>query len=51
MAYILHPLWKTDLGEISVELQEGWANYLRKICTNLVQQNSLEDDLLKFLHK
>jgi hypothetical protein len=50
-AKILHPLWRSELGEISPDLYDGWNGYLDMVCTDPREQNSLNDDLLKFLRK
>ena len=51
VAYILHPLWRTEGGNISHELQEGWISYIEKLCDGPVQRNEIEDKLLLFLCK
>ena len=50
-AYILHPLWRHELGTVSIEVQKGWIDYLNIACTDHVLQNELEDSLLRFLRK
>ena len=51
VAYILHPLWRTEGGNISPELQEGWISYIEKHCDGPIQRNEIEDELLLFLCK
>ncbi len=51
MAHILHPLWYHPLGNISLELQDGWTYYLNIHCCDPLDENALDDELLKFLCK
>ncbi len=51
MAHILHPLWHHPLGNISLELQDGWTYYLSIHCCDPLDENALDDELLKFLCK
>ncbi len=51
MAHILHPLWCHPLGNIFHELQDGWKFYLNIHCCDHLDENALDDGLLKFLWK
>ncbi len=51
MAHILHPLWYHPLGNIFHELQDGWTSYLNIHCHDPLDENALDDELLKFICK
>jgi hypothetical protein len=51
VAHILHPSSHHPLGNISHELQDGWKSYLNIHCYDTLDENALDDELLKFLWK
>ncbi len=51
VAHILHPLWRHPLGNISLELQDGWTSYLSIHYHEPLGENALDDEFLKFLCK
>jgi hypothetical protein len=51
VAHILHPLSHHPLGNIFHELQDGWKSYLNIHCHDPLDENVLDDELLKFLWK
>ncbi len=51
VAHILHPSLHHPLGNISHELQDGWKSYLNIHYYDPLDENALDDELLKFLWK
>jgi len=44
-------LWCHPLGNISFEFQDGWTFYLNIHCHDPLDENALDDELLKFICK
>jgi hypothetical protein len=48
VAFILHFLWRKKDGFVTPKLHEGWVLYIVAIFFTMVDQNTIEDELLHF---
>jgi hypothetical protein len=51
VAHIQHPLWCHPLGNIFHESKDGWKSYLNIHSCDPLDENVLDNGLLKFLWK